>query len=164
MAVLPGHPAARIIRPLELVSRSVSSDGIARLPAISHELVGSDRLWVGMTILEPCASTGPHHHGDRETGVYVVAGRLRLRSGPRLEALAELGIGDLAFLPPYLPHEEENPSPDEPTVWVVVRNERDTFIPLVADAEGFYGPYCEGHRDPLQSASSSEPSVNRGAI
>jgi uncharacterized RmlC-like cupin family protein len=130
---------ARIIRPLELVSHAIESAGVARLPAITHELVGSDHLWMGMTILEPGGAIGPHHHGDRETGVYVVAGRVRLCWGPRLESTAELEVGDLVFLPPYLPHEEVNPDPDESAVWVVVWNESKTFVPLVAGADGVYG-------------------------
>ncbi len=81
---------ARVIRPLDLVSHALEEAGISRLPAITHELVGADKLWVGMTILEPGSATGPHHHGDRETGVYVVAGRIILRSGTRLDAVDEL--------------------------------------------------------------------------
>ena len=132
---------ARIIRPLELASHAIESAGIARLPAITHELVGADHLWMGMTVLEPGAAISPHHHGDRESGVYLVAGRLRLRWGPRLESTAELEVGDLAFLPPYLPHEEVNPSPDESAVWLVVWNESKAFVPLVPD-EG--GTFVEG--------------------
>jgi uncharacterized RmlC-like cupin family protein len=131
---------ARIIRPLDLVSHALEAAGISRLPAITHELVGAEKLWVGMTILEPGTATGPHHHGDRETGVYLVAGRIRLQWGTRLESVDELEVGDLAFVPPYLPHEEVNPSPDEPAVWVAVWNDRQVFVPLVPDAEGTYGP------------------------
>jgi uncharacterized RmlC-like cupin family protein len=130
---------ARIIRPLELVSHAIESAGVARLPAITHELVGSDHLWMGMTILEPGGAIGPHHHGDRETGVYLVAGRLRLRWGRRLQSTAELEVGDLVFLPPYLPHEEVNPDPDESAVWLVVWNESQAFVPLAAGANGGYG-------------------------
>jgi len=115
-----GEAGVRVIRPLELVSHSITSAGISRIPAITHELVGADRLWIGMTVLEPGAGTGPHHHGDNETGVYLVAGRLRLRWGVRLEAEAELEVGDLVFVPPRLPHEEINASADEAAVRVVV--------------------------------------------
>lgn len=130
---------ARIIRPLELVSHAIESAGISRLPAITHELVGADHLWMGMTILEPGSTIGAHHHGDRETGMYVVAGKLRLRWGHRLESTAELEVGDVAFLPPQLPHEEINPSPDEPVVWVCVWNESKVFVPLEPDADGVFG-------------------------
>jgi len=121
-----------------LVSHSITSAGISRIPAITHELVGADRLWIGMTVLEPGAGTGPHHHGDNETGVCLVAGRLRLRWGVRLEAEAELEVGDLVFVPPRLPHEEINASADEAAVWVVVWNAGQVFVPLEPDADGVY--------------------------
>jgi uncharacterized RmlC-like cupin family protein len=133
-----GPTGARVIRPLELASHAVSSGGVSRLPAITHELVGADKLWIGMTVLEPGSTTGPHHHGDNETGVYLIAGRIRLRWGDRLEEETDLEVGDLAFLPPRLPHEEINPSPEEPAVWVVVWSVRQTFVPLERDAAGVY--------------------------
>jgi uncharacterized RmlC-like cupin family protein len=133
-----GPTGARVIRPLELASHAVSSAGISRLAAITHELVGADKLWIGMTVLEPGSTTGPHHHGENETGVYLIAGRIRLRWGNRLEEETDLEVGDLAFLPPGLPHEEINPSPEEPAVWVVVWSVRQTFVPLERDAAGVY--------------------------
>ncbi|MDB5308154.1 MAG: cupin 2 protein [Gemmataceae bacterium] len=136
----PVHPGVRVIRPLELVSHAIAAAGVSRLPAITHELVGADKLWIGMTVLEPGTGTGPHHHGDHETGIYLVAGRIRLRWGMRLEVEAELEVGDLVFVPPHLPHEEINPAADEPAVWVVVWNDRQVFVPLDPDAAGVYGP------------------------
>ena len=137
--IRPEETGARIIRPLELVSHAIAAAGISQIPAITHELVGAEKLWIGMTVLDPGTTTGPHHHGDHETGVYVVAGRVRLRWGARLESEGELEVGDLAFLPPYLSHEEVNPSADEPAVWVVVWNKHQLFVPLIPDADGVYG-------------------------
>jgi uncharacterized RmlC-like cupin family protein len=135
----PEEHEARIIRPLELVSHAREAAGVSEFPAITHELVGSEQLGVGLKILEPMVTSEPHHHGDRETGLYVVSGRLWLRWGSRLESVAELEVGDLAFLPPFLPHEEINPSPDEAAVWVVVWNDQLIHVPLVPDADGVYG-------------------------
>src|SRR4051812_23427964 len=134
----PEVQEARIIRPLELVSHAREAAGFSELPAITHELVGSEQLGVGLEILEPSVTSEPHHHGDRETGIYVVSGRLWLRWGSRLESGAELEVGDLAFLPPFLPHEEVNPSPEEAAVWVVVWNGQLIHVPLVPDADGVY--------------------------
>jgi uncharacterized RmlC-like cupin family protein len=132
----PGGHEARIIRPLELVSHAIASAGITRIPAITHELVGANELWIGMTVLEPDSATGPHHHGNRETGIYLVAGRLRLHWGPRLESVSELEVGDLVFLPPHTPHAEVNPSSDEAAVWVVLRSDHLVHVPLVPGADG----------------------------
>ncbi|MBN9523438.1 cupin domain-containing protein [bacterium] len=131
---------ARVIRPLELASHHSTTAGIARLPGITHELVGADRLWMGVTVLEPGAVIEPHHHGNHEAGVYVVAGRFRVRWGERLETEAELEAGDLVYLPPLLPHEETNPSPDEPAVVVVVWSGSRVYVPLEAGPDGIYRP------------------------
>ena len=140
----PDGLVPRIIRPLELVSHTVHSDGVSRLPAITHELVGADKLWMGMTILEPGMRTAPHHHGARETGIYLVAGRVRLRWGPRLEGETEVEAGDLVFLPPHLAHDETNQSADEAAVWVAVWDGSNTFVPLVSAADGVYRPDPRG--------------------
>lgn len=82
----------------------------------------------GVTVLEPGAGIGPHHH-DCETGIYLVSGRIRLRWGERLESAAELEVGDFAFVPSRVPYEETNLSADEAAVWVVVRSRREGFRP-----------------------------------
>jgi hypothetical protein len=43
----PKAAGARIIRPLELVSHATAAFGVSRLPAITHELVGAESLWMG---------------------------------------------------------------------------------------------------------------------
>ena len=133
-------PVLRIIRPLELASHAIEAAGVSRIPAITYELVGANRLWVGITVLEPGTCAGPHHHGDHETGVYLIAGRVRLRWGSRLESETELEAGDLVFLPPFLPHEEANASADEAAVWVGFWDGGNVFVPLVPDENGVYGP------------------------
>jgi hypothetical protein len=57
-----GDPGTRVIRPLELVSRAIVAGGISRIPAITTNW--SDRLWIGMTVLElgPARTCQP---GDR---------------------------------------------------------------------------------------------------
>ena len=45
-----------------------------RSAAISGELTGARSLWMGRTELPPGVNSGDHHHGESETGIYVVAG------------------------------------------------------------------------------------------
>jgi uncharacterized RmlC-like cupin family protein len=60
--------------------------------------------------------------------VYVAEGRGKLRWGGQLEHEAELEAGDFVFLPPFLPHQEINPSPDQPTYWIVVRSAQEAVV------------------------------------
>jgi uncharacterized RmlC-like cupin family protein len=36
--------------------------------------------------------------------------------------------GDYVFIPPYLPHREENPSPDEPATVVIARSTQEAIV------------------------------------
>ena len=45
-----------------------------RSAAISGDMVGASGLWMGRTVVRPGASSGDHHHGASETGIYVVSG------------------------------------------------------------------------------------------
>jgi uncharacterized RmlC-like cupin family protein len=79
-------------------------------------------------LAEPGSASSVHHHGPLETVVYVVSGQSKVRWGSRLEHEAELETGDFLFIPPYMPHQEINPSPEQATMWVVVRNGEETIV------------------------------------
>jgi uncharacterized RmlC-like cupin family protein len=60
---------------------------------------------------------------DLESVIYVVKGRARMRWGEKLEFTAEAGPGDFIYVPPYVPHQEINASPDEVLECVLVRSD-----------------------------------------
>jgi uncharacterized RmlC-like cupin family protein len=92
----------RIIRGGELDSNTPQTPGMTRAEAISHARVGTQKLWAGTVVVHPNAQTGPHHHGELETVIYVVHGRARFRWGDHLEFIDEAGPGDLStFLPTF---------------------------------------------------------------
>jgi uncharacterized RmlC-like cupin family protein len=118
----------RVIKPLELDDETPQTAGMHRLAAISHVLVESKALWAGVMLADPDTASSVHHHGPLETVVYVLAGRSKVRWGPRLEHDVDLEPGDFVFIPPYMPHQEINPSPDQPTQWVVVRSGGEAVV------------------------------------
>jgi uncharacterized RmlC-like cupin family protein len=75
----------RIIRPGEFDSNTAQTPGLNRLAAVTTEKTGATKLWAGTFTVEAKAKTGPHHHGDLETVIYVLNGVARLRWGERLE-------------------------------------------------------------------------------
>jgi uncharacterized RmlC-like cupin family protein len=99
-----------------------------RLAAVSHALVGSEKLWAGVMLVEPNTVSDVHHHGDLETVVYVAEGRSRIRLGRHLERESDLEAGDFLFLPPFVPHQESNPSLDQPGYWIVVRSSQEPVV------------------------------------
>jgi uncharacterized RmlC-like cupin family protein len=132
----------QVVKPLQFDDHTAQTTGMRRLAAISHTLVGSEALWAGVMLAEPNTASSVHHHGPLETVVYVLSGRSKVRWGTRLEHEADLEPGDFLFVPPYVPHQEINPSPDQPTQWVVVRNGLEAIVVNLAKTPD--GEYLAG--------------------
>jgi uncharacterized RmlC-like cupin family protein len=94
----------RIVRAGHLDTNTPQTAGMTRAGAISHAKVGAQKLWAGTVVVQPDAKTGPHHHGEVATAIYVVKGRARFGWGERLEFVDEAGPGDFVYVPPYVPH------------------------------------------------------------
>src|SRR5260370_262994 len=122
----------KIVRAGELDSNTPQTPGMTRAAAITHARTGATKLWAGTVLVQPNAKTGPHHHGELETVLYVVRGRARMRWGDRLEFTDEAGPGDFIYVPPYVPHQDINARPHHPcdAVWV-----RSSPQPVVANLD-----------------------------
>ena len=83
---------------------------MTRVAGVSAATCGSSGVWMGQFTNEPGFRSGAHHHGDVESAIYVVSGRLRMRWGERLEHEAEAAAGDFIFVPARLVHQEINAS------------------------------------------------------
>ena len=118
----------KIVRAGELNSNTPQTPGMTRAAAITHAATGASKLWAGTVVVQPDAKTGPHHHGELETVLYVVRGRARMRWGDQLEFSDEAGPGDFIFVPPFVPHQEINAKRDEPCECVVVRSGQDPIV------------------------------------
>jgi uncharacterized RmlC-like cupin family protein len=118
----------RIIRSGELDSNTPQTPGMTRAEAISRARVGAQKLWAGTVVVHPNAKTGPHHHGELETVIYVVRGRARFRWGNNLEFVDEAGPGDFVYVPPYVPHQELNARKDQPVEAVIVRSGQEPIV------------------------------------
>jgi uncharacterized RmlC-like cupin family protein len=104
---------------------------MARAAAISGDLVGARSLWMGRTVLEPAVSSGDHHHGESETGIFVVSGTpVFVYRDPASGGLVRLETepGDYVWVPPHVPHREENPSPDTEAVVVIARSTQEAIV------------------------------------
>ena len=124
------HPAeARVVRPLQFDADTPQTGGMHRLAAATHLLADSEKLWAGVMLAEPNTASSVHAHGAQETVVYVSSGVGKLRWGKHLENEANLKRGDFLFIPPYVPHQEINPSPDEWCQWIVKLPSGSSEIP-----------------------------------
>ncbi|HUA19154.1 MAG TPA: cupin domain-containing protein [Bryobacteraceae bacterium] len=117
--VIPGN---------SLDTNTAQTPGMNRAAAINYARVGAQKIWAGTVSIFPNAKTGAHHHGALESVIYVVRGRARMRWGERLEYVAEAGPGDFIYVPPYVPHQEINASPDDALECVLVRSDNEAVV------------------------------------
>ncbi len=118
----------KIVRAGTFDSNTPQTAGMTREAAITHARTGATKLWAGTVVVQPDAKTGPHHHGELETVLYIVRGRARMRWGDSLEFSDEAGPGDFIYVPPYVPHQEINAGADEVCEAVVVRSGQDPIV------------------------------------
>ena len=95
------HDGVRVIPGNQLDTNVPSTAGMDRAAAINFARVGAQKLWAGTVSIKPDAKTGAHHHGHLESVIYV---------------------------PPYVPHQEINASPNAPLSCVVVRSDQEPVV------------------------------------
>jgi len=141
----------RVVRAGELDVNTAQTPGMSRAAAINFAKAGAQKLWAGTVTIHPDAKTGAHHHGALESVIYVVRGKARMRWGERLEYVAEAGPGDFIFVPPWVPHQEINASPDEPLECVLVRSDQEAVV-VNLDIEPVERPERVAWIDPIHKA------------
>jgi len=134
----------RIIHPHECDSSTAQTPGMFREEGIGARTVGAQAIWVGHVTVDKGVRSGPHHHGELESAIYVISGHARFRFGDNLEHVVEANAGDFVFVPPYIVHQEINASGDEPVDMIVARSSQENIVVNVSlpsrvaneDAEG----------------------------
>jgi uncharacterized RmlC-like cupin family protein len=127
------HSDIRIVRPEAFDAGTAQTSGSLRLAAITRGHGVNTNLWGGTFLVEAGARTGIHHHGEQETIVYVLEGESYVRWGERGESEATVRAGDFLHVPPFLPHQEINPSATQPFRWIVVRSTPEPIVVNLPD-------------------------------
>jgi uncharacterized RmlC-like cupin family protein len=137
----------------QVASSTLSPDtgqtpGMSRVEAISGRSVGATALWMGQTHVAPATRSANHHHGKSETGIYVASGHPRFvfldgEEETRLQA----GPGDYIYVPPWVPHREENPDPDNEAVVILARTTQEAIVVNLPDLR-WVGPVGVTSTDP----------------
>jgi uncharacterized RmlC-like cupin family protein len=119
----------RHVRATELDATTTQSEGMQRFAALSGASVGTEKLWMGETVAAPGTVSANHHHGDSETVIFIRSGRPHfVFSDGDHEVRIETEPGDYVFVPPHLPHREENPDPDSPAELVIARSTQEAIV------------------------------------
>jgi uncharacterized RmlC-like cupin family protein len=85
---------------------------------IREEAVSTQGMWAGFVRTEPGMASGWHHHGDYESVIYVMSGRLRMEFGAGGRDVEETEVGDFLYVPKGTVHREINPLDEEGTLIV----------------------------------------------
>ena len=121
--------------PSEAVSAGTAqTSGMARFAAISGDVVGAQAIWMARTHVGPRTASGPHHHGQSETGIYVVSGApvfIYRQDGE--EVRIQTKPGDFVYVPPFVPHIESNADSDEEAVVVIARSTQEAIVVNLED-------------------------------
>jgi uncharacterized RmlC-like cupin family protein len=127
------HRRLHHVAPAALIGQTTQTTGMKRLEAISGKTVGAQSLWMGQTHVPASTSSANHHHGASETAIYVVSGTptfvfLDVEGDEPVETRVETGPGDYVFVPPYVPHREENPDPGVEAIVVIARTTQEAIV------------------------------------
>jgi uncharacterized RmlC-like cupin family protein len=128
------HRRLHQVAPAALSTDTGQTPGMRRVEAISGTSVGATALWMGQTHVAPATTSANHHHGKSETGIYVVSGHpIFVFLDGEAERRLETSPGDYIYVPPWVPHREENPDPDDEAVVVIARTTQEAIVVNVAD-------------------------------
>jgi uncharacterized RmlC-like cupin family protein len=106
------------------------SGGAVRVSGVGPQHTPATRIWFGKVSNDPGYRSLPHHHGEAETGGYVLKGKGRIYFGDDYAKYEDLDEGDFVFVPPYMPHVEANMSTTEELVWLTTRTPDNIVINL----------------------------------
>lgn len=119
-------PTEQNVKPLIIRQGSESqatgqSGGAVRISGVGRDHTPATKIWFGKVFNEPGHRSLPHHHGDAETGGYVLKGQCRIYFGENYGDYVDMNEGDFVFVPPHMPHVEANMSTTEDLVFLTSR-------------------------------------------
>lgn len=74
-----------------------------------REIVQQDGTWIGWVQTDAGFAGGWHHHGDRDSFIYIISGDMTLEFGPGGGDSLVARPGDVVLVPPRTIHREITP-------------------------------------------------------
>ncbi|TME21684.1 MAG: cupin domain-containing protein [Chloroflexi bacterium] len=135
-SVQPVTNALRVIRSADRCAE-LASGAMQRESAIAQSTVGAQKIWLGYVELGPGLISAVHHHGEAESGIYIISGDAKFYAGEQLDHAHEAHAGDFVWVPPHLVHVEMNTSQTEPVRMVVARSTQASLTFNLPTPEGW---------------------------
>jgi len=124
------HDKPVVTRKGEEVQNPGQSGGAVRVSGVSAQHTPATKIWFGKVFNEPGYRSLPHHHGEAETGGYVLTGQARIYFGENYSEYIDMSEGDFVFVPPFMPHVEANMSTTDELVWLTTRTPENIVVNL----------------------------------
>lgn len=109
---------------------TAQSGGAVRISGVSRQHTPATKIWFGKVSNEPGFRSLPHHHGEAETGGYVLSGKGRIYWGDNYSEFVDMAEGDFVFVPPQMPHVEANMSTTDELIWLTCRSPDNIVVNL----------------------------------
>lgn len=106
------------------------SGGCIRVTGVGPQHTPATKIWFGKVSNAPGYRSLPHHHGEAETGGYVLKGKGRIYFGETYSEFLDMEEGDFVFVPPHWPHVEVNMSTTEELIWLTTRTPENIVVNL----------------------------------
>ena len=106
-----------VVNPRDVVPAAAAgaTSAMERRPLLERE-----DCWVGWVRADAGVAGGWHHHGDRDSYIYVLRGQVRIDFGPGGRESVSAGAGEFIFNPRRMVHREVT-APGEDSEFFVVR-------------------------------------------
>lgn len=127
---MPAQIVPVVTRRGEEHTETGQSGGAVRVSGVSIQHTPATKIWFGQVSNEPGYRSLPHHHGEAETGGYVLRGSARIYFGERFGEWLDMSEGDWVFVPPFMPHVEANMSTTDELVWLTTRTPENIVVNL----------------------------------
>jgi uncharacterized RmlC-like cupin family protein len=112
-------PTCHVVKPVDAYG---GKQGLNYFAGIAAETVGSTGLCMHVVTIPPGGRARAHLHEAHESAVYVLSGTARTWFGERLEEFADMGPGEMMYIPPGVPHLPANIG-SEPCTAVIARTD-----------------------------------------
>jgi uncharacterized RmlC-like cupin family protein len=119
----------RKVTPGDATPDTLQTSGMVRRAGVSASTVGASKIWMGESHMAPGTVSGAHHHGENETGIYVVSRNpVFIYMAAGVEERIATEPGDYVYVPPFVPHIESNELGEEEAVVIVARSSQEAIV------------------------------------
>jgi uncharacterized RmlC-like cupin family protein len=120
----------QVTRAGEEDTQTMSSGGCIRVSGVGPQHTEATKIWFGQVSNDPGYRSLPHHHGEAETGGYVLRGSARIYFGEGFREYLDMTAGAWVFVPPFMPHVEANMSVTDELIWLTTRTPDNIVVNL----------------------------------